>query len=153
MCIEHDVKDFLHEARMSFRERSAWITLLTTFVCFGVYFGSVFLGVVSVHGFGMLHLLLLCVLALAVLQVSLTAIAARLAPKEAKALRDEREALIQARSHTVGYYVLVAAVLAIFIPGHLATNKVDLMNFALLDVVVAALAVSLTQVILFRRGA
>jgi hypothetical protein len=138
---------------MSFRERSAWITLLTTFVCFGVYFGSVFLGVVSVRGFGMLHLLLACVVALAVLQVGLTAIAARLSPGEARGLRDEREALIQARSHTVGYYVLVAAVLAIFIPGHMAISRVNLLNFALLDVVVAALAVSLTQIILFRRGA
>ena len=135
---------------MSFREKSAWITLVTVFVCFGVYFGAAFTGVVSMHGFALLHLFLACVISMAVLQLALHAIAARRSPKVA---HDERERLIQLRSHTVGYYVLIAGVIGLFVPGHMGITVFELMNFALLDVVVAALAVSAAQIVMFRRGA
>jgi cytochrome bd-type quinol oxidase subunit 2 len=136
---------------MSFREKSAWITLVTVLVCFGVYYGGVVSG--GVHrGLETIHLLLLCVGALVVLQVALHVIAARLTPRADRAARDEREALIQARSHTVGYYVLVACVLALGIPGHMGHGTVDMLNFALLGVVIAALTVSAAQIVMFRRG-
>ena len=135
---------------MSFREKSAWITLVTVLLCFGVYFGAAFSGAVSMHGFALLHLFLACVISMAVLQLALHAIAARRSPKVA---HDERERLIQLRSHTVGYYVLIAGVIGLFVPGHMGITVFELMNFALLDVVVAALAVSAAQIVMFRRGA
>jgi hypothetical protein len=140
------------ERPMSFREKSAWITLITVLVCFGAYYGSILTGAVSPRGFDTLHLLLICVVALAVLQFGLGMIAARTTPKDGKAPRDEREKLIQSRSHTVGYYVLIALVLTLAIPGHLGHGVVDLMNFALLDVVLAVAVVALAQIVMFRRG-
>ena len=137
---------------MSFREKSAWITLVTVLICFGVYYGGIVTGGVSPRGFDTIHLLLLCVGALAVLQVGLHMIAMRLTPKADRAARDEREAMIQARSHTVGYYVLIACVLGLGVPGHMGHGAVDLMNFALLGVVIAALAASAAQIVMFRRG-
>jgi hypothetical protein len=136
---------------MSFREKSAWITLVTVLVCFGVYYGGIVTGSVR-RGFETIHLLLACVAGLVVLQVVLHLVAARLTPRADRAVRDEREAMIQARSHTVGYYVLVICVLGLGVPGHLGHGAVDLMNFALLGVVVAALAVSAAQIVMFRRG-
>jgi hypothetical protein len=138
---------------MSFREKSAWITLVTVLVCFGAYFGSILSGAVRARGFETFHLLAICVAALVVLQLALHAIAARLSPAEARAPRDEREALIQARSHTVGYYVLMVMVLLLALPAHFGHPVPDLMNFALLDLVVAALAVAGAQIVMFRRGA
>jgi hypothetical protein len=138
---------------MSFRETSAWITLLSVLACFGVYFGSLAIGAVSVPSFATLHLLLLCVTGLVILQVGLHALAARLTPDEARAPRDEREQLIQIRAQALGYYVLMAGVLALAIPGHLDFSTIDLLNFALLALVVAALVVSAAQIIMFRRGA
>lgn len=135
---------------MSFREKSAWITLVTVLLCFGVYFGVRVSGAVSAHGFGLLHVFLACVIAMAGLQAVLHAIAARQSPKVPG---DERERLIQLRSHTVGYYVLIAGVIGLFVPGHLGFGVFDMMNFALLAVVVAALAVSAAQIVMFRRGA
>jgi hypothetical protein len=137
---------------MSFREKSAWITLLTVAVCFGAYFGSIFTGSVSPRGFGALHLLLLCVLALVVLQVVANLIAARTTPKDGRGPADEREKLIQSRSHTIGYYTLMVLVLGLAVPGHMVDDMVDLMNFALLDVVVAAMVVAVAQIVMFRRG-
>ncbi|HEY8572027.1 hypothetical protein [Phenylobacterium sp.] len=135
---------------MSLREKTAWITLLTVLICFGVYFGGIATGAVSPHGFDTLHLLLACVTAMAVLQLVLHAVVARRSPK---APHDERERLIQLRSHTVGYYVLIAGVLLLGVPGHMAYRVRDILNFALLAVVVAALAVSAAQIVMFRRGA
>jgi hypothetical protein len=137
---------------MSFRERSAWITLVSVLACFGVYYGAILAGWVSPRGHDTLHLLLGSVIALVVLQVALHALAAALSPREARLPRDERERLIQWRSHAFGYYVLVVAVLALFIPGHMGHGVIDLMNFALLDLVLATLAVSVFQIVLFRRG-
>jgi hypothetical protein len=61
---------------MSFREKSAWITLVSVLVCFGAYFTELFSGFAGgYHHFGgglrSVHLLLLSVLALVVLQVIL----------------------------------------------------------------------------------
>jgi hypothetical protein len=138
---------------MSFREKSAWITLVTVLACFGVYFGSILTGRVNGRGIESLHLLLLCVTGLVVLQVALNLIAAMTTPKDGRAPRDEREALIQSRSHAIGYHVLMVLVLALFIPLHVGHPAPDLMNFALLDVVIAALAVAVAQIVMFRRGA
>ena len=96
---------------MSFREKSAWITLVTVLACFGAYFGAIATGRVSARGFDTLHLLLACV---------------------------------------VG---LVLLVLGLFVPGHLGHTVIDIMNFALLDVVLAVLTVAVAQIIMFRRGA
>jgi len=138
---------------MSFREKSAWITLVTVLACFGVYFGAITTGLVSPRGFDTLHLLLACVVGLVLLQAALTVIAAVTTPKDGRAPRDERETLIQLRSQSLGYSVLVMLVLALFIPGHLGHTVIDMMNFALLDVVLAVLTVAVAQIVMFRRGA
>lgn len=138
---------------MSFREKSAWITLVTVLVCFGAYFGAIATGRISGHGLSSLHVLLLCVIGLVVLQVALNSVAAMTTPRDSRALRDERETLIQWRSHTLGYYVLVALVIALFIPVHLGHSVFDLANFVLLEVVIATLVVAVAQIVMFRRGA
>lgn len=137
---------------MSFREKSAWITLVTVLVCFGIYFGSIALGLVSARGFDTLHLLLACVVGLVLLQVAMTVVAAVTTPKDGRAPKDERETLIQLRSQSLGYSVLVLLVLGLFIPGHLGHTVIDMMNFALLDVVLAVLTVAVAQIVMFRRG-
>ncbi|MEO8113267.1 MAG: hypothetical protein ABI655_02725 [Phenylobacterium sp.] len=137
---------------MSFREKSAWITLFTVLVCFGAYFGSIATGRVSGRGLETVHLLLLCVAGLVVLQVALHLAAALTTPRDGRAPKDERERLIQWRSQSLGYQVLMVLVLALGVPVHLGHPATDLMNFALLDVVIAALAVSVAQIVMFRRG-
>lgn len=135
---------------MSLREKSAWITLVSVLICFGAYFGALALG--HVRGFHSLFLLLLCGIALLVLQLGLHLVAAVTTPKDGRAPKDERESLIQWRSHTLGYYVLMGMVLALIVPVHFASSAIDMMNFALLGVVVASLIVAVAQIIMFRRG-
>ena len=137
---------------MSLREKSAWITVVTVVLSFGGYFGPILAGWVDWRGHMSVFLLAHSVMALVVLQAGLNFWATRTTPKDARAPRDEREAAILARSHTLGYYVLLVSVLALFLPAHLGHPKSDLLNFMLLDVVVAVLTVAIAQIVMFRRG-
>ena len=138
---------------MSFREKSAWITLVTVLACFGVYYGAVFSGAIPRHSTTMLHLALGCIVALILLQVGLTLIASLTTPKDGKGPRDEREKMIQARSHTIGYYVLMVATALLFIPTHTrGVTMVDIVNFAFLGIVVSTIVVAISQIVMFRRG-
>jgi len=138
---------------MSFREKSAWITLISVLLCFGVYFGAIIAGSVESHSFAAMHLLLACVAGLIVLRIVLNALAKATTAKDGLAPRDEREELIQGRAHSLGYYLLTALMLTLFLPVHLGHSAIDIANFALLNVVLTALAVAGAQIVMFRRGA
>ena len=138
---------------MSFREKSAWITLVSVLLCFGAYFGTVFITGFSGDASSNGGFFLECVGAFVVLQIVLTLIAVWTTPKDGRSPKDERERLIQARSHTIGYYVLVVLVLMLGVPlhlGHIAAHQ--MMFFALLGVVITGLVVSAAQIVMFRRG-
>jgi hypothetical protein len=136
---------------MSFREKSAWITLVTVLLCFGAYFGPIAAGWISGQGRPAMYLFAHSVLALVVLQCGLTVWAARTTPKDGRAPRDEREAQIIARSHTLGYYALLVSVAAPFAI-HLGHPPRVLLNYFLADIVGAVLVVAVAQIVMFRRG-
>jgi hypothetical protein len=140
---------------MSFREKSAWITLVSVLICFGIYFAELMTVHVTDRHLGALrsvHLLLLSVVALVALQVTLTLIAGWTTPKDGRAPADEREKLIQWRSHSLGYYVLLVLALGLFAPAHFGHSGIEMANFALLAVVIATLTVAVAQIVMFRRG-
>ncbi len=142
---------------MSFREKSAWITLVSVLVCFGAYFVELFGGLASSHhhfgGLGSVHLLLVATVALVALQVTLNLVAAWTTPKDGRGPADERERQIQWRSHTIGYHVLMVLALLLFAPAFFGHRGLEMANFALLAVVIAALTVAVAQIVMFRRGA
>jgi hypothetical protein len=137
---------------MSFREKSAWITLMTVFLCFGVYFGAIITGRVNVERFSSLHLLLACAAGLIVLQIALNSIASATTPRDGRAPADEREILIQNRARGFGYYVLMGWSLTLFLPVHFGHSAIQIANFALLGVVLTTLAVAGAEIVMFRRG-
>ena len=61
---------------MSFREKSAWITLISVLLCFGVYFGAIATGQIERFGMAALHFGLISIIALVVLQIVLRVVAA-----------------------------------------------------------------------------
>ena len=138
---------------MSVREKLAWITLATVLVCSGVYYGAIFGGLVKHYSPAALHLALAALVTLILFQAGLTTLAAITTPKDGRGPRDEREKLIQARSHTIGYYTLMIATAALIIPTHTpGTDMVDIVNFAILGIAVSAVAVAVAQIVMFRRG-
>jgi hypothetical protein len=135
---------------MSFREKSAWITFLTVLAAAGVF--VVYAAIQGRYGYGALHVFLACVVGMVVVQVVLHVIAAALNPADARSPKDERERLIELKSHRVGYYVLVVAVLAMFITGHLPLpfGAIDMIYHAFAAVTLSTLTIALTQIVLFR---
>ena len=138
---------------MSFREKSAWITLISVIICFSAYFWALATGEISGRGWRTLHVGLLCTTALVLLQIALNVIATLLNLKDARAPRDEREKLIQARSHTFGYYVLMITILVQLVPIHFRDpNVADVVHYGVLGLVAAVFAVAVAQIIMFRLG-
>ena len=136
---------------MSFREKSAWITLVTVLVVFTAYFGALLTG--RVEGFHSLYLLLISVIGLVAMQAGLHVIAVLTTPRDGRAPKDEREVAIQWRSQSIGYYVLTVFALALFVPVHSGHTALDMANFALFAVAIATVCVAVAQIIMFRRGA
>ena len=93
---------------MSFREKAAWITLVTTIAVFGGYVATVgrklFMGRGGEGGF--VGPLVAATLLLVILQGVLMTIAAATDPSAAKEPRDERERMIALRGGRAGFYAL-----------------------------------------------
>ena len=137
---------------MSFREKSAWISLLSMAGIYSVYFWSVCQAGPQAGGF---HFggLLETIIAVVFVQVVLTVAVAVHSPDEAKAPRDEREKLIELRATRVAYAGLATSVaLAVFF-GAFDPPLVFNANALLFLLVTAEILRSACQVIQYRRGA
>lgn len=137
---------------MSFREKSAWISVLSMLGIYGFYFWSVVRSGSQTRGFhsgGLLG----TIVALVIVQVVLTVAVAIFSPKDAKAPRDERDKLIELRSMRVAYSGLATGIaLACFFSGF-DPPIVFNMNALLFILVTAEIMRSACQIIQYRRGA
>lgn len=97
---------------MSFREKTSWIAMVSILGIYGLFFSW---AIRSGPHFGRVDLGLLAatVVALAIVQVALTAAAAMFAPRDAQAPRDERDRLIAVRATRVAYAGLLTSVLVV----------------------------------------
>jgi hypothetical protein len=93
---------------MSFREKSAWISLVTTLAVWGYYALVLAAALASGRpdGVRLLGLFSTCVLLVVAAQVVLSVLIAVLAPKEAQARADERDNLIGLKASRVAFYTL-----------------------------------------------
>jgi uncharacterized membrane protein len=145
-----ELSDFWESHRMSFREKSAWITLISVLFCFG----ALTIGWMGRSNTPTLHYALLSVIALVVLQVVLHVLAALSNLREARAPRDEREQTFANRARSIGYYVFMIWMIGIIVAAHDPDlHRFDFVFIALFGIVVAAAVVALAQIIQFRRGA
>jgi hypothetical protein len=141
---------------MPFREKTAWISLVTMLAVFGAFYGSVAAG--RVAGFATVHLLILSVLAVIVLQVVANVVVASLAREDARSPKDERERLIELKATRIAFYVMIVAVFtAIFVLIHtpLMGRHVNAPEMALWvtgGVILADVVKSAAQIVYFRRG-
>jgi hypothetical protein len=137
---------------MSFREKSAWISLLSMWGIYGFYYWSV-LRSSPQGGHVQSSNLLGTIIALVVVQTVLTIAVAIFAPKDAQAPPDERDRLIGLRATRFAYAALATSIaLACFFA---AFNPPIIFNTnALLFIlVVAEMLRSGCQIIQYRRGA
>jgi hypothetical protein len=137
---------------MSFREKSAWISLLSMSGIYGLYFWSLSHSVqrnVGFHFGGLLE----TIVALAVVQTVLTIVVAIFSAKEAKAPRDERERLIDLRAARFAYAALAGSVACACFFGGFNPPVIFNANALLFILVLAEILRSSCQIVQYRRGA
>jgi uncharacterized membrane protein len=137
---------------MSFREKTAWISLVSMCGIYGLYFWPMFHSGHAVGGFSFIGLLK-TVIALIVVQTVLTIVAAIAAPRDAKAPKDEREKLIELKATRIAYSGLATAVALACLFGALDPPIVFNTNSLLFILVTAEVMRSGCQVIQYRRDA
>jgi hypothetical protein len=141
---------------MAFREKLAWISVVTMTLVYGWYFWTIYPLAKAGHGDGLHYAALLqgTIIAVVVLQIVLTVAVAVLSPREATRPEDEREKLITLKGTRAAYFALVTGALLVSVYGiFFGTNSVLLGNGALLAVVAANLVKDFTQIIHYRVGA
>ena len=136
---------------MSFREKSAWISLISMAGIYGLYFWSVIR--TSQHNDASFLGLLGTVIALVIVQTVLTIAVAIFAPKEANAPMDEREKLIELRSTRVAYAGLATGIAFAVFFAAFSPPIVFGANSLLFILVVCEIMRSSCQIIQYRRSA
>jgi hypothetical protein len=130
---------------MSFREKSAWISLLSMSGIYGIYFWSVIHSGPqggSFHFGGLLGTI-----------IALVVVVAIFTPREAKAPRDERDKLIELRAMRVAYAGLATGIALACFFGAFDPPLVFNTNALLFILVTAEIMRSGCQIIQYRRGA
>lgn len=137
---------------MPFKEKIAWISVVTTILVWGTYFGFLLgtgmrmPGPVYIAGF----------LGAAVVQTILMVIAsivtAVLAPKDASAGSDERDKEISRRAYAIAYPVLLSLVVCVAACLHLGFTARDMAYGIMGAIVIAEIVHYGAQIAGYRRG-
>src|ERR1043166_7932506 len=135
---------------MSFREKSAWISLVCLLVFSGIWFAH-FVRVEAFAGASHHEALwfLGTVVALIVLEISLHIAIAIQSPREARTPKDERERLIDMKASRVAFYVLLAGAFVSIAPLHVpAANRFMMAQCLMGSILASLLARFATQIVL-----
>jgi hypothetical protein len=133
---------------MAFREKSAWISLLTTIGIWGAYYWGE-MHRETWHLIGLLGAIVAAVVVQVVLHIALAAAA----PKEASARPDEREMLIDLKAVRAAYAALSFGVVCVCLWGTLGLEGGGDARVLMATLVVAEVVRSSSQLIQHRRGA
>lgn len=139
---------------MPFREKQAWISVITYGAVFGGYF--LLLGQTWDDRYGQplsIGLLVAAVLTLIVAATSLNIVAAILSPKEANARPDERETLIDLKAERLASYTLSVGVVCLIGALLIGWNAFLVANLLLASMVISELVKAVAQILHFRAGA
>jgi len=139
---------------MSFREKSAWVSLITYGVVFGGYFFTLWQAWDESYAQGLsIGLMVGAVVALIIVAIVLNTVIALFHPRTANAPAGERETAIDLKAERIASYTLSIGV--IFLIGALLIgwNAFLVANLLLASMVVSELVKAIALIAYFRRGA
>lgn len=139
---------------MSFREKSAWIALLTYAAVFGGYFFYLSQAWDETYARGLtIGMTIGAVVVLAIVAVVLNVTLALFTPREANAPADERETLIDLKAERISSYVQSAGVVCLIAALLIGWNAILVAVLLQASLVIAELVKAGAQIFYFRRGA
>jgi hypothetical protein len=140
---------------MSFREKSAWITLITLIVLALFYITHLppaWMLDPPPSGW-MFHVLAVGVIAFVVIEIVAHVIVAIRAPRDAQAPRDERERLIALKATSIAAYVYAVLSLgSVFTVIHLGANEIGVFYCVFLSFILAEIVNYAARIVYYRRG-
>jgi len=140
---------------MSFREKSAWISLLAYLGIYGFYFINVAATLTrgDTEGTQFLGLFGQSVVLFVIVIIVGTVIAAVTAPRDAQAPEDEREKLIGLKANSASSYVLASGVVLTIGVIFFGVRDFLVINLLFFSLVVSEIYKNVAQIVLYRRGA
>lgn len=141
---------------MTFREKKAWITLITLLVVFGVYFPYMAIAYHSMEyaPHELAQMALAALIVFVVIEVVLIGFVAAKSPADARTPADEREIMIELKSNRLAYVCLMLFVIAsVFFMIHVEGGNWGWGHLFFLSVIVAEVINFATQIFLYRRDA
>jgi uncharacterized membrane protein len=141
---------------MSFREKSAWITLITLLLVSVLWASQLpwwrpFTFAPDPNPL-VFHALVLATITFVVIVVVAHIVVAARAPQEANARADEREQLIGLKATRLGAYVYATLSLSSIFIVHLGANAIGLAYFVLASFVIAEIVSYVARIVYHRRG-
>jgi hypothetical protein len=141
---------------MSFREKTAWITLITL-----VFASLLFtlhppldLTLAPDPSFFRFHVLLLSIATFVVIEIVAIVVVRFRSPRDAKAPLDERERLMALKARSIAWYVLAASSLvSVMLTIHLGANEIGLAYCVLASFVLSLIVNYAARIVFYRRGA
>lgn len=141
---------------MSFREKTAWITLITLIVAslLFVLHPPLQLTLAPESSLFSLHVLLLSIATFVIIEIVAIVVVRRWSPRDAKAPLDERERLIVLKARSLAWYVLAASSLgSVMVTIHLGANELGLAYCVLISFVLSLMVNYAARIVYYRRGA
>ncbi len=137
---------------MPFKEKIAWISVVTTILVWGAYFG--FMAATGGRMPGPVYLVgfVGAVIVQTILVVVASIVTAVLAPKDASAASDERDKEISRRAYAIAYPVLLSLVVCVAACLHLGFSARDMAYGIMAAIVVAEIVHYGVQIVGYRRG-
>jgi len=135
---------------MAWREKTAWITLVSMLIAYGVYFTLISQS--RLPAMAMLGLFAGITVVQVIAVVVVTTVLAALSSEEARAKPDERDRAVARRGASIAYFVLMVGVITVGVVMPFRDAGWRLTNAALFALVVAETVRHLIVVISYRRG-
>ena len=138
---------------MPYREKIAWISVVSTIAIWGGFFGFMAVTSGQVPGFTYVAGFFGAVLLQTILVVTAAIVTAILSPKEASAGRDERDRTISRRAYAIAYPVLLTLVLCVAGSMHFGVGKIGMAYGIMGAIVIAEIVHYTVQIAGYRMGA
>jgi hypothetical protein len=140
---------------MSFREKRAWVTLITlvfVLLLFWLHIPPTQM-LAPPRSIWVLHVLGLMIATFITIEIIARIVMRIRSPGDAKTPRDEREQLIELKSRAIAWYVFVISSLGgIFLTLHAGANEIGLAFVVLLSFVLAEIVNYSMRIYYYRRG-
>jgi uncharacterized membrane protein len=137
---------------MPFKEKIAWISVVTTVLVWGGYFGFMLATGGQLHGAVYFMGFIGAVIVQTILMVIAATVTAVLARADANAGSDERDRDIARRAYALAYPVLITLVICVAGSVHLGFSKIDMAYGIMGSIVIAEIVHYAAQIAGYRKG-